>query len=289
MITIAIIGPGAVGTSIAMALANTSVQVDLLGKRDETLTFHEYATSEQHAVSVKALKHTNTHYDWLIVAVKTTQLDAILADIERLCHKDTRIILAQNGYGQRDKITHPYVYPAVVYISGQKTYPHVTHFRDYRLHVQDDHHTRALAQILASSKLELTLERNIEHNIWYKLLVNLGINTVTALGRDTSKVLKHPSMAQLCRNLIDEGLRVAQADGLQFEPSLTDDIMTIYKGYPEDMGTSMYYDLTHQKPLEIDAIQGYIQKRAQLHHIATPHLDTAFALLQYEHEKAQTS
>lgn len=119
MTTIGIIGPGAVGTGIAHALSG-ALHVDLLGRRDETLTFYEYATKETFPIQVKALHTTHQTYDWLIIAVKTTQLDAVLSDVQRLIHPNTRIILAQNGYGQHEKIKHTFIYPAVVYISGQK-------------------------------------------------------------------------------------------------------------------------------------------------------------------------
>ena len=37
--------------------------------------------------------------------------------------------------------------------------------------------------------------------------------------------------------------------------------MKIYQGYPDEMGTSMYYDVLNQQPLEVEAIQGYIYQR----------------------------
>ena len=40
------------------------------------------------------------------------------------------------------------------------------------------------------SKIEVVLQENIEKSIWYKLLVNLGINTITAIGQQPAKILK---------------------------------------------------------------------------------------------------
>ncbi len=45
--------------------------------------------------------------------------------------------------------------------------------------------------------------------------------------------------------------------------------MTIYQGYPDEMGTSMYYDIVHQQPLEVEAIQGFIYRRAREHNLDT--------------------
>ena len=55
--------------------------------------------------------------------------------------------------------------------------------------------------------------------------------------------------------------------------------MTIYEGYPSEMGTSMYYDILEDKPLEIEGIQGFLYNKARLHNLKTPILDTIYPLL----------
>lgn len=75
------------------------------------------------------------------------------------------------------------------------------------------------------------------------------------------------------------GISVARAEGLNFDVNTLDSIMTIYEGYPDQMGTSMYYDITSGRPLEMESIQGYIYKKAQEYHITTPYLDTVYAFL----------
>lgn len=125
----------------------------------------------------------------------------------------------------------------------------MTHFRDYKLHLQSDAVTEQLAQAFSATKLELVLEPYIQQAIWYKLIVNLGINTVTALGRDTARVLKDERMAELCHQLLIEGEQVARAEGIHFDMDFVTSIMNIYAGYPDEMGTSMYYDTMNQHPL----------------------------------------
>lgn len=175
-----------------------------------------------------------------------------------------------------DLLTDYHAYQGVVYISGEKQEQHVTHFRDRRIHIQRDSNTEQLIQQLAQSQLELILEDDIEQTIWYKLLVNLGINTVTALTQDTARVLKRSDMNELCRQLLTEGIDVAEACGITFPETTVDDIMQIYAGYPDDMGTSMYYDVKNKQPLEVEAIQGYISRQSQLHQLHTPTLDRCY-------------
>ena len=71
----------------------------------------------------------------------------------------------------------------------------------------------------------------------------------------------------------------SRRSGIQFPHTIVDDIMQIYAGYPDHMGTSMYYDIINHQPLEIEAIQGFIFRQAKSHNVNTPHLDTIYALL----------
>ncbi|UXR71597.1 oxidoreductase [Staphylococcus sp. IVB6238] len=275
MTNIAVIGAGAVGTSIAMFIQPTT-SVTLLGRQQEIRIYNDRETQSQTTIDVQPLNTHQDVFDVIFIAVKTHQLAAVIPYLRRITHANTCIILAQNGYGQLDLLTDYHAYQGVVYISGEKQKQHVTHFRDRRIHIQRDSNTEQLIQQLAQSKLELILEDDIEQPIWYKLLVNLGINTVTALTQDTARVLKRSDMNELCRQLLTEGLLVAQSCGITFPETTVDDIMQIYVGYPDDMGTSMYYDVKNKQPLEVEAIQGYISRQSQLHQLHTPTLDRCY-------------
>ncbi|MCY1585270.1 oxidoreductase [Staphylococcus pettenkoferi] len=274
-----VVGPGAVGTTIAYELAQTGKEVQLLGRSDKRVEYDPGNNQSRTTLEVTDIKKVEAPFDVLFVAVKAHQLDAVMHDLEQLIDDNSIVILAQNGYRDLNRLSIKHIYQAVVYISGQKDGNTVTHFRDEILHLQRDAFTQQLKRDLDRSGLHIELEDNIETPIWYKLLVNLGINSVTALGHDTARVLKVNGMRELVRNLINDGLQVAQAEGIQFETTLIDDIMHIYDGYPDEMGTSMYYDIKDRKTLEIDYIQGYIYDKARIHNLNTPYLDTIYTLL----------
>lgn len=275
MSNIAVIGAGVVGTAIAMMLQPTS-SVTLLGRQDATRIYDDWETQTQQTIDVQSLTTYQGTFDIIFIAVKTHQLPAVVPHLSRLTHSKTVVILAQNGYGQLDLLADYQAYQGVVYISGEKNGTHVTHFRDRRIHIQRDQYTEQFAKQLANSNLELVLENTIEQTIWYKLLVNLGINTVTALTQDTARVLKRPDIYELCRQLLIEGSKVARACGVSLPDTIVTDIMQIYAGYPDEMGTSMYYDVKNQQPLEVEAIQGYIYRQSQQHHLDTPTLDRCY-------------
>ena len=280
MTKIAIIGPGAVGGTIAHDLLPTFTHLTLVGRQSQTITYTEStAPNTETIINVTAIDEFKDPVDILFIAVKIPQLDAVIQKLPNFIHEDTIIILAQNGTGQLSRIPHKHVFQAVVYISGQKRQQHITHFRDHQLILQNSPSTQQLQHLFSTTQLDITLVEDIDQSIWYKLLVNLAINTVTALSRQTAQVLKVEGIQTLCERLLQEGVKIAQAEGVIFHQDVISEIMTIYQGYPDHMGTSMYYDIIEGKPLEIAGIQGFLYQVARKHQLATPTLDTVYPLL----------
>ena len=287
--TIAIIGPGAVGTTIAAEIKKVLPETQLIGRYDKTMSYFPENTTHRFDIEVTSYDRVKQLFDVIIIAVKTHQLDSVIKQLSTIAHKDSLIILAQNGYGQVERIPYPNVFQAVVYISGQKINRQIKHFRDYQLYIQDNTLTRQFKNEIIGSKLNVTLEPNIEMKIWYKLLVNLGINSITALGHQPTKILQYPHMTELCRHILADGVQVAYSEGIYFNETIIGDIMNIYAGYSNEMGSSMYYDVMNGNPLEIDAIQGYIYRRARYHQLKTPYLDTVYTFLSAYHIKYKHS
>lgn len=280
MTKIAIIGPGAVGGTIAYDLLPKFPDLDLLGRETQIINYtnSEIATTKKR-LNVSSIDTYNEQVDILFIAVKIPQLDSVIEKLPRLIHDDTMIILAQNGIGQLSRIPYKHVYQAVVYISGQKQQQHITHFRDHKLLLQYSQSTKRLQDLLSNTKLDISLVDSIDDAIWYKLLVNLAINTVTALSRQTAQVLKIEGIQSLCERLLQEGIEIAQAEGIIFNQDIISEIMSIYNGYPDEMGTSMYYDIIEGRQLEIEGIQGFLYRVARKHQLSTPTLNTVYPLL----------
>ncbi|ARJ52004.1 oxidoreductase [Staphylococcus lutrae] len=281
----AVIGSGAVGTAIASALDTNDVT--LLGRQSKTMTFEERETGEKKPIAVQSLSNTSSQFDVIFIAVKTHQLDTILADLKRITHDQSKVILAQNGNGLLSKLGDYDAYQAVVYISGEKKEDYVRHDKDYRIHLKRDAFTEQLKAEIASSMLTLQLEDNIEKAIWFKLIFNLGMNTLTALSRDTARLLKDEKMVHLCKNLLKEGLKVANAEGITYEASFVDDVIAAYRIFSEESATSMYYDTMNDRVTEVEAIQGYIYKQGQKHQLEIPYIETTYTLLAHQNEVRQ--
>ena len=119
IMTIGVIGPGAVGTTIAIELQQAYPDTLLIGKQN-TLNYFPENGHQSKTISVTPYQDITPPLDIVFIAVKTYQLETVITQLSPIIHEETIIILAQNGYGQLERIPFPNSYQAVVYISGQK-------------------------------------------------------------------------------------------------------------------------------------------------------------------------
>lgn len=275
-----VIGPGAVGSVIGEALQNSGHHVTFIGRKKGEVCIERVDKPENTTFPVEAIFKVDTVFDYLFITVKGTQLEGIMPYLDKLTHESTVCILCQNGYGQLERFRIPGdVYQAVVYISGQKKGNTVTHFRDRILILPDNTVTKKLKEVVAATNLDIQLRANYQNEIWYKLIVNVAINSVTALSRNTALILQEEKVQSLCKRLIQEGIKIAAAEGVYFQEKITEEIMQIYAGYPSQMGTSMYYDMINGQAMEVDYIQGFLYEKSRDHDLDTPCLDTVYSLL----------
>lgn len=118
-----------------------------------------------------------------------------------------------------------------------------------------------LAQSCARAGLPIDLEADVRRALWRKLVLNNGVNPLSALtGMDTRTLTRDPSFAPLVRTLMEEAAAAAAAD----EVSLgADDVEAMFRLIHdfEAIKTSMLVDREHGRHLEIDALSGAVVRR----------------------------
>lgn len=88
MTQIAIIGPGAVGSTIAKDLQEKYNNIHLLGRSNKQLNYHSYETPDQNStLQVTAINDFTKVVDILIIAVKIPQLQNVLSKINNINSK----------------------------------------------------------------------------------------------------------------------------------------------------------------------------------------------------------
>ncbi|OHD75325.1 MAG: hypothetical protein A2V99_12955, partial [Spirochaetes bacterium RBG_16_67_19] len=138
-----------------------------------------------------------------------------------------------------------------------------------------------LVAALSKAGFETHLEKSIDSLVWSKLVINVGINALTALtGLPNGRLLDFPHTRALMGDLVAEAVRVAQARGVPL--SYAEPLAMVYT-VAEKTGrnrSSMLQDFDRRRPSEIDFINGAIVREAESLGLEAPVNRTVTRLVQ---------
>jgi 2-dehydropantoate 2-reductase len=118
--------------------------------------------------------------------------------------------------------------------------------------------------------IETEASPNIHDQVWGKLVVNAGINALTALtGFKNGQLLDYPETARLMERLVFEAAQVARRKGVHIEEDPIEKVRKAAEATRENR-SSMGQDFDHRRRTEIDAINGAVVREAQALGIPVP-------------------
>lgn len=282
----ALVGPGAIGSTIAALLYAAGREVVLCGRTARTQI--EVRVDGAEPIVVPGPVHTDPRtvtgpVDVVLLAVKDTQYADAASWLARLCGPDTIVCALQNGVEQADRL-RPYcpesaVVPAAIWIAAE-TQPEgwVRVMNTPRLVLPRGPAAARLAAALDRSGIDVELDADFVSAAWRKLLVNAVVGFMVLSGR-RSGMFRRDDVAAVARRYLAECLAVARAEGATLPDSVVDEIADMLEQAPTDMATSMLIDREAGRPLEWDIRNGVIRRKGAGHGIATPISDILVPLL----------
>ena len=111
----------------------------------------------------------------------------------------------------------------------------------------------------------------IENLIWSKLLINIGINALTALTRlKNGRIVEFSGTKEILEEAVQEGIKVGKKKGIEFIYS--DPLSQVKKvcQLTDANISSMLQDVLKEKKTEIDFLNGVIVREGQKHGISVP-------------------
>ena len=284
--SIALVGPGAIGSTMAALLHAAGHQVLLCGHtpRDHI----EVRPDDKDPIVVPGPVLTDPAdvdgpVDVVLLAVKDTQNQSASGWLARLCDDRTVVCALQNGVEQVERVgplcPSSTVVPAVVWFSAE---PHSGGwFRlrtSVRLVLPENGGAQKIADLLRDTGVTVELDPDFVTEAWRKLLVNALADLMVLTGR-RSGMFRRDDVAALSRRYLAECLAVARAEGADFDDEVIDDIVGMFAKAPEDMTTSMLTDREAHRRLEWDIRNGVISRKGAMHGLRTPISDGLVALL----------
>ena len=274
-------GPGAMGSLFGGLLTRVGEELWLVGYKKEQiepicsvgLTFEEKGKTQIIPMNATPDVTSVGKADLVIFFVKTYDTEKAVSDALVLEKEDTIFLTLQNGLGNEEvickKVDRKKVMLGITGHGATLLGPgHIRHAGWGKTFIGElDHRitdrANRIARMFCDAEIETEVSSNIHNRVWEKLLVNVGINALTALtGFKNGQLLDYPETARLMEKLVFEGAEVARRKGIHLEENPIEKVRNAIKATRENR-SSMGQDFDHRRKTEIDAINGAVVKEAQ--------------------------
>ena len=287
---ITVVGPGAMGCLIAGFLKNkTKEEVWLYDKfperagqiRNNFVKIEGLSGNHQIKLNATADPKEIGISDLVIICVKSYSTEDACKDIKDLVGESTYVMTLQNGIGNV-QILNDYFGPEKI-IAGITNHGatllgvgHVRHAGkgDTIIGKSDGKLSGALKEIsgiLNKAGFETKISKDIDSVIWSKLIINVGINALTAITRlNNGKLTEYEEARSLLRGAVQEAARIVKRKRIKL--AYDDPIQkaeSVCKATAANV-SSMLQDVMNKKKTEIDFINGAVVRQGKALGIATP-------------------
>ena len=287
---ILVIGCGAIGSFYAERLANARATVTVTArgahldalKRNGLTVIHDGETRHQDVIACSHPELQSASkaddFDVIVIALKATQTKMLLNELGSwLAAGKTPVLSVQNGVDNEPLLASVVGQARVwgglsVRSGGEISQPGVaTTTGIYKIIMGPwpasnniPANLMALASLWQSQHIPLEVSEDIRKELWKKLIVNCGVNPLSAVTRQKTYALTHqPELAQKVYCAMQETGRAAAYDGVEISPAEVDDMFSLIKSF-NSIKTSMLIDLEKGRELELDAILGSVIARCRM-------------------------
>lgn len=297
---IAVFGAGGVGGYFGGKLAKSGVDVSFLARgphlaalRDNGLlvrsTHGDFALE-----SVQATEEPDEigPVDYVLITVKSDQTEAAAMAAKPLLHGETVVLSLQNGVDNEDKLAAivgpervvggaAYIFatieqPGVIAHTGGPAALKVGELAGGR-----SERVERFVAAGTSAGFAIDQTEDIKATLWSKFaFICAQAGTTAAVRLPIGEVRTSPAARELFRRIVDEVCAVARAEGVDLPNDLSDKHVAFADGLGSGDYSSLHYDLTHGKPMELEALLGEVVRRGEQTRVSTPMSEALYAVLQ---------
>lgn len=284
--SIAIVGPGAIGGTVAAWLAqNPNLDLTLCARTLLTRLRIETPDGVIEAAPRVVLNPNDAGpVDWVLIATKAYDSDAAADWLPALTGINTRVAVLQNGVEHIARF-EPYIAPSrivpvIVDIPAERRGPgDIRQRRHGSLLTPATANGAAFALLFNGTRIAASTTDDFTTALWKKLCINCG-GAIFALTRQPSGVARRDDIREAMRGLMEECAAVGRAEGADIDTAFVRNAVDRYRDGPTDSVNSILTDRLVGRPMEIDARNGVVVRLGAKHGISAPLNAFAVALLQ---------
>jgi len=300
---IVVVGPGAIGCLFAAYLARAGSTVRLLDHRPERAKLLrergitvESERGDFHArMKVTAKPAEIRSADLLILCVKANNTADAAARLKGTISPQSHLLTLQNGLGNVERLGE--FFDSSRILAGATSHGatlldvgRVRHAGYGEIWIGETGGTSSslagreklqnLATTLNRAGLKAQVVDDIEAVLWRKLMVNVGINALTAiLGVPNGELLRIHECTNLMDGAVAEAVKVAHYCGIQLNAmEEIERVRAVCRSTTSNI-SSMLQDVRRKKKTEIDQLNGVVVKIAASHGMTAPVNEVLTALV----------
>ena len=297
---IAVVGAGAMGSLFGALLADAGNVVWLYDIWSE----HVRAINEKGlkvdregktlTVKIKATENPKEikTVELVIIFVKSTQTRSAAETARSLIDPKGVVMTLQNGMGNTDIIAE--FVPPVQILAGTTSHGatllgpgHIRHAGPGSTTIgawadskQGLEQAQKYSKFFNKAGIVTEAVEDVRRIVWNKLLINVGINAITALTAiKNGQILDLEVTKALSRAAVIEAIKVARAKDVDVLENAVDQVFKIAEATAANR-SSMGQDVDNKRQTEISAINGYISNEANIIGIDAPVNQTLTALVE---------
>ncbi len=285
---ITIIGAGAMGSLIGAYLSTDNKnEVSLVNRWSEHVNSINRngliveSNSDIKKFAVKAFTNPTSlkAQDLVIVMVKSYQTAAAVKNIDNLLNDKTQVLTLQNGLGNAETLAE--TLGDISLLAGTITHGatvlgpgHIKHAGAGEV-IMGSFGGNAVAEDIANMftrcGLPARITDEVNSHLWGKVLINVGINALTAIcGVNNGWLVETDGTLKLMKSLVEEAESVAKALGIALPYDNAFEKVVNVARITGDNRSSMLQDMDRGCPTEIDNINGAVVRAGERCGIATP-------------------
>ncbi|MGD2100494.1 MAG: 2-dehydropantoate 2-reductase [Desulfobacterales bacterium] len=297
---IAIVGAGAMGSLFGALLAEGGHlvwlcdiwqdHIDTVNQNGVTIEFEGKTRSVRLNATNDPLQIGEA--ELVLMFVKATQTEAAAQTAVRLAGASGLVMTLQNGMGNAESIAQHIssdriivgttAHGATLLAAGSIRHAGVGQ-TTVGMWAGDEAQLQTVRQIadqFTQAGIETRAVKDVRPVIWGKLLINIGINAITALtGIKNGQILDLAVTRELSRAAVEEAAAVAQAQEIEIRKDAADQVFEVAAATAANR-SSMGQDVDQRRPTEIKAINGFVVRAAERVGIEAPINRTLTALVQ---------
>lgn len=297
-----IIGSGAMGSLFGSLLAQSGQDVLLIDICQKHVTaINSYGLIVESNGNIRKVHVTasttledGTNSDLVIIFVKSPHTVQAATKALKCMNETASVLTLQNGMGNADIISNV-INPDQV-IAGTTAHGATLMGPGRIRHAgtglttigawskNETPNLLSIQSVFTAAGIETQIESEIHLVVWKKLIINIGINAITALtGIVNGKIIDRLPTGELVRAAVQEAIDVALAYDIQLPADIVDQVFTIAAATGSNR-SSMGQDVDHRRQTEIDAINGAVVRLAKAKGIEAPVNQTLTALVKIVQE-----